>query len=54
MTFKIKPYSYQLNILIRRKLIFILIPIKTGSFPGRNNVFRNKAILLKLTETVKS
>jgi len=54
MTFKIKPHSCQLNILIRRKLIFILIPIKTRSLPGRNNVFRNKAILLKLTETAKS
>jgi hypothetical protein len=54
MTFEINPHSCQLNILIRRKLIFILIPIKTRSLPAKNNVFRNKAILLKLAETVKS
>jgi hypothetical protein len=54
ITFKTNPHSCQLNILIIRKLIFILIPVKTRSLPGRNNVFINKAILLKLVETVKS
>jgi hypothetical protein len=32
MTFKIKPHSCQLNILIRRKLIFTLMPIKPEVF----------------------